>query len=153
MRAILSLLAALSLAGLSSPAVAKERVLLNCRLMTATDPWLFRQHCKSNDFARLAAEGNKSKYQKKHARKKDLKEKLYAELRACKGYKCKLIVKSKLAKLYSKPSYGTFGNTTNALSGRTNSLGGAVGSTVGGTANSVGGIVSGATNTVGGVLK
>jgi hypothetical protein len=173
MRAILVALAAISLLGPSGPAITKERVLLNCRLMTETDPWLFRQHCKSENFTRLAVpslEGNKSKYHKKHAHKKDIYKKrhaflkklywLRAELRECKSYKCKLIVKSKLAKLYSEPSYSTLGSTTNALSTRTNSLRGAVGSTVSGTTNAVGGaassaggIVSGATNTVGGVLK
>jgi hypothetical protein len=163
MRAIIVGLAAISLVGLSDPAITKERVLLNCRLMTAADPWLFRQHCKSDD--RFAAP-SPEKY-KKHAYKKDiskkqryLKEKLYAELRECKSYKCRLIVKSKLAKLYNEPSYSTLGITTNAPSARTNSLGGALGSTVsgatntvGGAASSAGGIVSGATNTVGGVLK
>jgi hypothetical protein len=162
MRAILVALAAISLLGPSGPAIAKERVLLNCRLMTETDPWLFRQHCKSENFARLAApppEGDKSKHRKKHAFLKKLYW-LRAELRECKSYKCKLIVKSKLAKLYSEPSYSTLGSTTNALSTRTNSLRGAAGSTVSGTTNAVGGaassaggIVSGATNTVGGVLK
>ena len=163
MRAILVALAAISLVGLSGPAITKERALLNCRLMTATDPWLFRQHCKSDD--RLAAP-SPDKY-KKHAYKKDilkkkryLREKLYAELRECKSYKCRLIVKSKLAKLYSEPSYSTLGIVTNAPSARTDSLGGALGSTVsgatntvGGATSSVGGIVSGATDTVGGVLK
>ena len=166
MRAILVALAAVSLVGLSGPAITKERVLLNCRLMTATDPWLFRQHCKSdNRAAALSPEGNK--YRKKHAYTKDilkkkryLREKLYAELRECKSYKCRLIVKNKLAKLYNEPSYSTLGITTNAPSARTNALGGALGSTVsgatntvGGAATSAGGIVSGATNTVGGVLK
>jgi len=155
MRAILVALAAMSLAGLSGPAITKERVLLNCRLMTVTDPWLFRQHCKSDD--------KRDIYKNKHAllkKKRYLREKLYAELRECKSYKCKLIVKSKLAKLYSEPSYSTLGITTNAPSARTNSLGGTLGSTVsggtnavGGAARSAGGIVSGATNTVGGVLK
>ena len=173
MRAIVVALAAITLVSLSGPAITKERVLLNCRLMTATDPWLFRQHCKSDNFARLAApspEGDKSKYHKKHAHKKDIYKKrhaflkklywLRAELRECKSYKCKLIVKSKLAKLYSEPSYSTLGITTNAPSVSSNSLGGALDSTVsgvtntvGGAASSEGGIVSGATNTVGGVLK
>jgi hypothetical protein len=174
-------LAATTVIGLSGPGNANEPVLLNCRLMTESTPWLFRQHCKSENFARLEV------YKKKHAlleKKKYLKQKLYwkirylekklyAELRECKSYKCKLILKTKLAKLYNDPSSystmspsgyasagSTLGTTTGALSATTNSLGSAAGNTVsgatdtvGGAVQSAGGVVSGATNTVGGFTE
>jgi hypothetical protein len=76
MRAILIALAATTLVGLSNPGITKEPVVLNCRLMTEDTPWLFRQHCKSENFARLASprpeEWKESKYSKKHAYKKDI---------------------------------------------------------------------------------
>jgi len=193
--------AAIILVGFTGQGLADEPALVNCRLMKETTPWLFRQHCKSENFVRLAVPAlddyekpkkhkkyvyKKNIYKKKHAlleKKKYLKaklyrkihyleKKLYTELRECKTYKCKLIVKSKLAKLYSEPSYSsilssapanvsnTFGSTTNAISGTTSSLGSTVGNTVSGTTNSLGGVtqsaggvVSGATNTVGGATQ
>jgi len=172
MRAMLMVLgAATILVGLSGQGIADEPALLNCRLMDATTPWLFRQHCKSENFAKHAYK--RDIYKKKHAlleKKKYLEKKLYAELRECKTYKCKLIVKSKLAKLYSAPAYrgmspsgfasNTLGTTSNALSATSNSLGGALSNTVSGTTNTIGGVtqsaggvVSGATNTIGGAAQ
>jgi hypothetical protein len=183
MRAMLMALgAATILVGLSGQGIADEPAVLNCRLMDANTPWLFRQHCKSENFARHAYK--RDIYKKKHAlleKKNYLKErlywkihylekKLYAELRECKTYKCKLIVKSKLAKLYSAPAYrgmspsgfasNTLGTTSTALSATSNSLGGALNNTVSGTTNTIGGVtqsaggvVSGATNTVGGAAQ
>jgi hypothetical protein len=54
MRTLLISLSATTLIGLWAPAQAEETHLLNCRLMTQSTPWLFRQHCKSDNFARLA---------------------------------------------------------------------------------------------------
>ncbi|HKG75817.1 MAG TPA: hypothetical protein VKA79_16395 [Aestuariivirgaceae bacterium] len=201
MRVRLIALGAAILVGFTGQGLADEPALVNCRLMKETTPWLFRQHCKSENLARLAVPASddyekpkkhkkyvykKNIYKKKHAlreKKKHLKEKLYwkihylekklyTELRECKTYKCKLIVKSKLAKLYSEPAYSsilpsapstvsnTFGSTTNAISGTTSSLGSTVGNTVSGTTNTLGGVtksadgvVSGSTNTVGGVTQ
>ena len=196
---LMALGAAAILVGLTGQSIAEEPALVNCRLMKETTPWLFRQHCKSENFVRRAAPAiddyekpkkhkknayKKKLYQKKHAlreKKEYLKEKLYwkihylekklyAELRECKNYKCKLIVKSKLAKLYSVPTYSgvspsgfasiTLGTTSSALSATSNSLGGALNNTVSGTANTIGGVtqsaggvVSGGTNTVGGVTQ
>src|SRR5215213_9685178 len=153
MRMILMALAATTLVGLSSPGITKEPVLLNCRLMAEDTPWLFRQHCKSENVVRLAVprpdELKEPKYKKKHAYKKDIYKRkhalmakqeklyrkirylekiLYVELRECRNYKCKLIVKRKLATVYSYLAYNrmspsapalgnTLGTTTNALSG------------------------------------
>jgi hypothetical protein len=198
---LMALGAATILAEITGQSIADEPALVNCRLMKETTSWLFRQHCKSENFARVAVPAlddyekpkkhkkydyKKDHYKKKHAlreNEKHLKEKLYwkiyylekklyTDLRECKTYKCKLIVKSKLAKFYSEAAYSsilpsapanpsnTFGSTTNAVSGTTSSLGRTVGSTVSGTTNtlggvtkSAGGVVSGATNTVGGLLK
>jgi hypothetical protein len=47
MRTLLISLSATTLIGLWAPAQAEETHLLNCRLMTQSTPWLFRQHCKS----------------------------------------------------------------------------------------------------------
>jgi len=44
----------MTLIGVSAPGYAEETHFLNCRLMTASTPWLFRQHCKSETFAVLA---------------------------------------------------------------------------------------------------
>jgi hypothetical protein len=170
MRAMLMALgAATILVGLSGQGIADEPALLNCRLMDATTPWLFRQHCKSENFAKHAY--NRDIYKKKlYWKIHYLEKKLYAELRECKTYKCKLIVKSKLAKLYSAPAYrgmspsgfasNTLGITSTALSATSNSLGGALNNTVSGTTNTIGGVtqsaggvVSGATNTVGGAAQ
>jgi hypothetical protein len=184
MRALLIAIAATTLVGLSNPSIATERViLLNCRLMTETTPWLFRQHCKSENFARLVVaapdEGKNPKHSKKHVLKdklywkiRYLEKKLYAELRECKSYKCKLILKSKLAKLFSDPSSGrtspsgfasvgtSLSSSTSGLSATTSSLGNAVGNSLSGTTNTIGGVtqsagglVSGATNTGGGVTQ
>jgi hypothetical protein len=198
---LIALGAATILGGLTGQGLADEGALVNCRLMKETTPWLFRQHCKSENFARLAVPAvddyERPKKHKKHVYKKDiykkkhallekkkhlteklywkihyLEKKLYTELRECKTYKCKLIVKSKLAKLYSEPAYNsilpsapanvsnTFGNMTNSVSGPTSSLSSTVGNTVSGTTNtlggatkSAGGVVSDATNSVGGLLK
>ena len=157
--------------------LADEPALVNCRLMKETTPWLFRQHCKSENSVRLAIPAlddyekpkkykkhiyKKNIHKKKHTlleKKKNLKEKLYwkihhlekklyTELRECKTYKCKLIVKSKLAKVYTEPAYSsilasapsTFSGTTNAISGTTSSLGSTVGNTVSGTTNTLGGL-------------
>jgi hypothetical protein len=177
MRAMLMVLgAATILVGLSGQGIANEPAVLNCRLMTAATPWLFRQHCKSENFAMLA-------YKKKHTlleKKKYLKEKLYwkihylekklyAQLLECKTYKCKLIVKSKLARLYSAAYSGmspsgfassTLGTTSNALSATSNSLGSELNNTVSGTTNTIGGVtqsaggvVSGVSNTVRGATQ
>ena len=193
--------AATILVGLTGQGLADEPALVNCRLMNETTPWLFRQHCKSENFARLAVPAlddyekpkkhkrhlyKKDMYKKKHALREEkkylneklywkihyLKKKLYTELRECKTYKCKLIVKSKLAKLHSEPVYSsilssapsnisnTVGSTTNALAGTTSYLGSTAGNTVAGTTNtlsgvtkSASGVISGATNTVGGATQ
>lgn len=183
MRAMLTVLcAATLLVGPAGQGIAEEPALLNCRLMKETTPWLFRQHCKSENFVRLAVPVLNDK--KKHAllkKEKYLKEKLYwkihylekklyAELRECKTYKCQLIVKSKLAKLYSDPTYSgvspsgfasnSLGSTSSALSSASTSLGGSLNNTVSGSANTIGsvtqsasGMISGATDTVGGVTQ
>jgi hypothetical protein len=177
MRGMLTALcAATLLAGLTSQGIAEEPALLNCRLMKETTPWLFRQHCKSENFVRLAVSApddqKKPKKHNKYIYKKDiyLEKKLYTELRECKSYKCKLIMKSKLARFYSDPTHSgvsssgfasnTLGTASNTLSTASNSLGGALNNTVSGTANNIGGVarsasgmVSGATSTVGGLLK
>ncbi len=225
MRSFMIGLSAVILASLSAPANAEEYIL-NCRLLT-TEVWLYRQHCKADNFARQAvpetvlveedwthpkkkkhANFKKHKdyekhaylkkriYAKKHAflKKKEylkkklqwklayLEKKLQAEWRECKAnLMCQLIVKRKLAKLYSSPAYaglaptglvnsgsttasrtvsGTTNTAGNVLSGTTNTVGStasgvtnSVGNTASGATNTVGGVASGATNTVGGVLK
>src|SRR5215208_6395727 len=96
MRMILMAVAATTWVGLSSPGTTKEPVLLNCRLMTEDTPWLFRQHCKSQNFVRLALprpyELKEPKYKKKHAYKKDI-------------YKKKHAILQKQEKLYQKIHY------------------------------------------------
>ena len=92
---LVALGAATILIGLTGQGIADEPALVDCRLMKETTPWLFRQHCKSENFARLAVPPlydyekpkkhkkyvyKKGLYKKKHAlreKKKYLKEKLY----------------------------------------------------------------------------
>jgi hypothetical protein len=90
MRTLLISLSAMTLISLATPSLAEETHVLNCRLMTAPTPWLFRQHCKSDNFARLAVPdpavadvwekpkdhkkltyNKRPYYKKKHAYKKD----------------------------------------------------------------------------------
>jgi len=90
MHKLLISLSAMTLISLATPALAEETRVLNCRLMTTSTPWLFRQHCKSDNFARLAVPApavaefrekpedlkkptynKKPYYKKKHVHKKD----------------------------------------------------------------------------------
>ena len=52
MRSLFIAFSAVIFAGLAAPAGAEEYIL-NCRLLT-TDNWLYRQHCRANEFSRLA---------------------------------------------------------------------------------------------------
>jgi hypothetical protein len=71
MRPTIIALSTVILIGLSAPSYAQDIHVLNCRLMSKTDPWLFQQHCKSDNFARLvvpqtADDWEKPKKPKKH---------------------------------------------------------------------------------------
>jgi hypothetical protein len=166
MRLVFIVLSAAIVLSLSTASQAQEFHVLNCRLMTATAPWLFRQHCKSENFAR-------PQFKKRHALKVDqkqksallkkrklyrkllyLEKKLYAEWRQCKrNYRCILLVKRKLAKLHSQPSYkemtSALANTNNSLRSTTSSISNTAGSVTGAAGNTL----SGATNTIGGVAN
>src|SRR5262245_1255079 len=106
MRTLFMTLSALMLIGVSIPSQAEEMHFLNCRLMTNSDPWLFRQHCKSDNFARLAVpelavNDPWKKDHKKHAYKKkpyDKKKYAYKKDEQKLGY---LKKKEYLAKLHS----------------------------------------------------
>src|SRR5688572_5508474 len=91
---LLALGAATILVGLIDQGLADESALVNCRLMKETTPWLFRQHCKSENFARLAVPApddyEKPKKHKKHVYKKNIYTKKHALLKKKKYLKEKL---------------------------------------------------------------
>ena len=81
MRTLVIAFSVAMLVAFSNPGQAQQIHVLNCHLMTKSDPWLFRQHCKSENFARLAVpeavvdEWGKPKVHKKYPYLKKLKKK------------------------------------------------------------------------------
>jgi hypothetical protein len=163
MRPTLALIAALMLAALSIPGGA-EPYRYNCRLMNEATDWLFRQHCKTENFSRLAVDEKfvvhrrppkdkkhpslKTRVVKLYYLKKKLISKIYAD---CKGNPTCIKQKKKalLAKLHSKPGYSDH----TASTGETGALGSSsIGSTTTSLGNTVQGAASDAVNTAGRLL-